>query len=231
MGAWHRRGCVGVACVPWGSAKGAWCGRAWQGRGVHGRGNACGEGVAAWAWAWRAWAGNGRNGGMARLAHLLLELHADGVGLLEEDGVAPQQVPQRRELVPLPLPEGPQRQLALPLRPLDCAERRAQSMRGGGSGPQGSTNSLGCSERGRTGRPASGSSPQAPRRPPRPRRECEGPESQAGAQRGLGAAVGLGQEDGLRPGTLHPQIDESRQGRPGLIRPRGQPADRRPCGT
>lgn len=30
-----------------------------------------------------------RGRGMAGLAHLLLELHADGVGLLEEYGVAP----------------------------------------------------------------------------------------------------------------------------------------------
>lgn len=55
--------------------------------------------------------------------HLLLELHTDGVGLLEEDGIAPEQVPQRRELVPLPLAEGPQSQLALALCPLDCGER------------------------------------------------------------------------------------------------------------
>lgn len=72
---------------------------------------------------------------MAGLAHLLLELHADGVGLLEEYGVAPQQVPQRCELVPLPLSEGPQCQLAFPLGPLDCAERRASSMGGGGLWP------------------------------------------------------------------------------------------------
>lgn len=55
-------------------------------------------------------------------AHLLLEFHADGIGLLEEDGIAPQQVPQGRELVPPPLPEGPQRQLTLPLCPLDCGD-------------------------------------------------------------------------------------------------------------
>ena len=65
-------------------------------------------------------------------AHLFLELHADGVGLLEEDGIAPQQVPQRCELVPLPLPEGPQCQLALSLGPLDCVERQAQLMGGAG---------------------------------------------------------------------------------------------------
>lgn len=68
-------------------------------------------------------------------AHLLLELHANGVGFLEEDGVAPQQVPQRRELVPLPLPEGPERQLTLPLRPLDCGERRPCSSRKGHDAP------------------------------------------------------------------------------------------------
>lgn len=55
--------------------------------------------------------------------HLLLQLYTDGVGLLEEDGIAPKQVPQRCELVPLPLTEGPQRQLALPLCPLDCGGR------------------------------------------------------------------------------------------------------------
>lgn len=60
----------------------------WHGEGVastwlHGRGG----GVAGQGMAWRGC-------GMVRPAHLLLELHADGVGLLEEDGVAPQQVPQ-----------------------------------------------------------------------------------------------------------------------------------------
>ena len=158
-GAWR-----GVAWPARGCGK-AWRGRGIDGNGRggvwhQGASQACGVGVAsAWlcgrgvgavghsvkgAW-WEGVAGcgtqgrgNGRGRGMARPAHLLLELHADGVGLLEEDGVAPQQVPQRRELVPLPLPEGPQCQLALPLCPLDCAERRARSMRGGGSGPPGS---------------------------------------------------------------------------------------------
>ena len=50
---------------------------------------------------------------------LLLELHADGVGLLQEDGVAPQQVPQGGELVRPPLAEAPHGQLHLLRRPLD----------------------------------------------------------------------------------------------------------------
>lgn len=56
----------------------------------------------------------------SNMADLLLELHTDGVGLLQEDGVPPQQVPQRRELVTAPLPEAPHSQLSLPLRPLHC---------------------------------------------------------------------------------------------------------------
>ena len=45
--------------------------------------------------------------------YLLLELNADGVGLLEEDGVPPEQVAERGELVEAPLPEGPQSELRL----------------------------------------------------------------------------------------------------------------------
>lgn len=37
------------------------------------------------------------------LKYLFLEFDRDGVGLLQEDGVAPQVVPQRGELVELPL--------------------------------------------------------------------------------------------------------------------------------
>ena len=73
---------------------------------LHGRGM-------AWRGRGRAWRGRS----MVGPAHLFLELHADGVGLLEEDGIAPQQVPQRCELVPLPLPEGPLGQLKFMLCP------------------------------------------------------------------------------------------------------------------
>ncbi len=49
--------------------------------------------------------------------HLFLQLHADGIGLFEEDGVAPQQIPERRELVETPFSERPHSQLGLTHRP------------------------------------------------------------------------------------------------------------------
>lgn len=49
--------------------------------------------------------------------HLLLELHTDGVGLLEVHSIAPQLVSQGGELVVAPLPEGPLGQLKLMLGP------------------------------------------------------------------------------------------------------------------
>ena len=48
----------------------------------------------------------------------LLELDRDGVGLLQEDGVAPEVVAQRGELVLPPLGEAEHRQLVLALRPV-----------------------------------------------------------------------------------------------------------------
>ena len=48
----------------------------------------------------------------------LLELDRDGVGLLEEDGVAPEVVPERGELVLPPLGEAVRRKLVLALRPV-----------------------------------------------------------------------------------------------------------------
>lgn len=50
-------------------------------------------------------------------SHLLLQLHTDSVSLLEKDGVAPKQIPERRELVETPLSESPQSQLGLSLSP------------------------------------------------------------------------------------------------------------------
>lgn len=58
------------------------------------------------------------------MSDLLLEFHTDGVGLLQEDGVAPQQVPEGGELVAPPLAEAPHSQLSLPLRPLHWESRR-----------------------------------------------------------------------------------------------------------
>lgn len=49
--------------------------------------------------------------------HLFLQLHTDSIGLFEEDGVAPKQIPERGELVETPLSERPQSQLCLTLRP------------------------------------------------------------------------------------------------------------------
>lgn len=57
------------------------------------------------------------NRGVVLTSHLLLEFHTDSVGLLEEDGVAPEQIPEWGELVETPLSERPQRQLSLTLRP------------------------------------------------------------------------------------------------------------------
>lgn len=51
------------------------------------------------------------------LSYLFLQLHTDSISLLEEDGVAPKQVPERGELVETPFSERPQSQLSLPLRP------------------------------------------------------------------------------------------------------------------
>lgn len=45
--------------------------------------------------------------------HLFLELNTDGVGFLQEDGVAPQLIPEGGELVKAPLSERPQSQLGL----------------------------------------------------------------------------------------------------------------------
>ena len=56
-------------------------------------------------------------------ADLLLELHTDGVGFLEEDGVAPEQVPQGGELIETPLTERPQGQLCLSRGPGHCGIR------------------------------------------------------------------------------------------------------------
>lgn len=61
--------------------------------------------------------------------HLLFQLHADGIGLLEEDGVAPEQVTEGGELVPLPLPEGPEGELEFPLCPLHCRDMEGLSPR------------------------------------------------------------------------------------------------------
>lgn len=45
--------------------------------------------------------------------NLLLQLHTNGIGLFEEDGIAPKQIPEGGELVETPLSESPQRQLRL----------------------------------------------------------------------------------------------------------------------
>lgn len=59
--------------------------------------------------------------------HLLFQLHADGIGFLEEDSVAPEQVTEGGELVPLPLPKGPEGELEFPLCPLHCGDKEGQS--------------------------------------------------------------------------------------------------------
>lgn len=51
--------------------------------------------------------------------YLLLQLHTDGVGLLQVHSIAPEQISEGRELVTLPLPEGPLGQLELVLSPRD----------------------------------------------------------------------------------------------------------------
>ena len=56
-------------------------------------------------------------------ADLFLELHTDGVGFLEEDGVPPEQVPQGGELIETPLTERPQSQLGLSRGPGNCGTR------------------------------------------------------------------------------------------------------------
>lgn len=58
---------------------------------------------------------------------LLFQLNADSIGFLEEDGVAPKQIPERRELVETPLSESPQSQLGLTHGPRHCrADMRIQ---------------------------------------------------------------------------------------------------------
>ena len=61
--------------------------------------------------------------------YLLLELHADGIGLLEEDGVPPEQVTERGELVESPLPEGPQGELCLARGPRHYKGKTVHSAR------------------------------------------------------------------------------------------------------
>lgn len=51
---------------------------------------------------------------------LFLEFHADGIGLFKEDGISPQLVTERGELVAPPLTEAPHGQLPLRLCPLCC---------------------------------------------------------------------------------------------------------------
>lgn len=60
--------------------------------------------------------------------YLLFEFHADGVGLLEEDGVPPEQVAERGELVAPPLAEAPHGQFSFPLRPLDCGRMETSGL-------------------------------------------------------------------------------------------------------
>lgn len=57
------------------------------------------------------------------MSNLFLQLHTDSIGLLEEDGVAPEKIPERRELVETPLSERPQSQLGLMLRPRHSGAR------------------------------------------------------------------------------------------------------------
>lgn len=54
------------------------------------------------------------------MLHLLFEFYTDGIGFFKKDGISPQQVTQRGELVAPPLPEAPHSQLSLLLRPLNC---------------------------------------------------------------------------------------------------------------
>ena len=61
--------------------------------------------------------------------YLLLELHADCIGLLEEDGVSPEQVAERGELVEAPLPEGPQSELSLARSPRHYKGKTVHSAR------------------------------------------------------------------------------------------------------
>lgn len=54
---------------------------------------------------------------MSLFKHLFLEFHTDCVGFLQEDGVAPQLIPEGGELVEAPLSERPQGQLGLSYSP------------------------------------------------------------------------------------------------------------------
>lgn len=80
-------------------------------------------------WLPRRWA-------IKALADLLLELDTDGVGLLQEDGITPQQVSQGGELVRPPLAEAPQGQLRLLLGPLDWGSPWKHNGQGRGSTPK-----------------------------------------------------------------------------------------------
>lgn len=60
--------------------------------------------------------------------YLLLKLHTDGVGFLEEDGVAPQQVPEGGELVETPLTERPGCKLHLTLCPRNYGKNLKHSI-------------------------------------------------------------------------------------------------------
>jgi hypothetical protein len=53
--------------------------------------------------------------------YLFAQLNRNGVGFLEEDGVAPQNVPQGRELMPFPLFQDSGYQGRLPLAPITLA--------------------------------------------------------------------------------------------------------------
>lgn len=55
-------------------------------------------------------------------SYLLLELHTNGIGLFQEDGIPPKQVTQRCKLVALPFAEAPHGQFSFSLSPLDCGQ-------------------------------------------------------------------------------------------------------------
>jgi hypothetical protein len=50
--------------------------------------------------------------------YLLLEFDRDRISLLEENGISPEVISQRSELMELPLPESPRRQLVLSVAPV-----------------------------------------------------------------------------------------------------------------
>lgn len=58
--------------------------------------------------------------------YFFLQLHADGIGLLQVDGVPPQLISERCELVEPPLPEGPLSQVELVLSPRHCTRNTAR---------------------------------------------------------------------------------------------------------